>query len=113
MAALDVVVEQRALAVAHFFNTMAPVRSAYVFGSHAEGTPHQWSDIDVALFLDGVETWDMGKRARAMYQAQKAIGLDIEAHLFSSAQLERPQPASFAHYVLTKGVRLPFSRKSS
>jgi predicted nucleotidyltransferase len=83
---------------------MAPVRAAYVFGSHVEGRAHRWSDIDVALFLDGLELWDMRRRAQAMYRVQKEAGLEVEAHLFPSTVLERPEEGSFAAYIIKNGV---------
>ena len=106
MAALDAEVKRRALVAARILGRMAPVRAAYVFGSCVEGVTHQWSDIDVALFLDGIETWDMRRRAQAMFQVQKEAGLDVEAHLFSARTLERPEEGSFALYIMNHGVRL-------
>lgn len=106
MAALDAEVKRRALAAARILGRMVPVRAAYVFGSYVEGVTHQWSDIDVALFLDGIETWDMRRRAQAMFQVQKEAGLDVEAHLFSALALERPEEGSFALYIMNHGVRL-------
>jgi len=31
------------------------IQSRYLFGSHVDGTADQWSDIDVAVFMEGVE----------------------------------------------------------
>ncbi len=106
MAALDAEVKRRALAAARILGRMAPVRAAYVFGSCVEGVKHQWSDIDVALFLDGIEAWDMRRRAQAMFQVQKEAGLDVEAHLFSALALERPEEGSFALYIMNHGVQI-------
>ncbi|HDP34364.1 MAG TPA: nucleotidyltransferase domain-containing protein, partial [Candidatus Hydrogenedentes bacterium] len=79
---------------------------AYVFGSQVEGRADAWSDIDVAVFLDGAESWDMQRRAQTMFQVQKGAGLDVEAHLFPSSMLVHPEPASFAAYVIKHGVPL-------
>jgi len=107
MASLDAEVKRRALAAAHILRRMTPVRAVYVFGSRAEGGAQQWSDIDVALFLDGIEDWDMRQRARAMFQVQKEAGLDVEAHLFPARAFERPEKGSFASYIVAHGIRLP------
>lgn len=106
MAALDAEVKRRALEAARILGRMAPVRAAYLFGSCVEGIKHQWSDIDVALFLNGLETWDMRRRAQVLFQVQKEARLDVEAHLFSALALERPEEDSFALYIMNHGVRL-------
>ena len=104
MAVLDAEVRQRALRAARVLGHMATVRAAYVFGSHVEGRTHRWSDIDIALFMDGVENWDIRRRARAMAQVQKEAGLDIEAHLFPATALDHLEQGSFAAYIVTNGV---------
>jgi len=106
MVALDAGVRRRALEAAPVLARMTRVRAAYVFGSHVEGAVDEWSDIDVALFLDGVEDWDMRRRARAMFQVQKEVGLDVEAHLFSASAFEHPEEGSFSSYIMNNGVRL-------
>jgi predicted nucleotidyltransferase len=30
------------------------IQRAYLFGSHAKGTAHEWSDIDVAIVADNL-----------------------------------------------------------
>ncbi len=106
MASLTAEVERRALAAAQILQRLTPVRAVYVFGSHVEGGVQEWSDIDVALFLDGIEDWDMSRRARVMYQVQKGAGLDVEAHLFPARAFEGPEKGSFASYIITHGIRL-------
>ncbi len=56
MDALDPVIESRALAAVKVLSALSVVRAAYLFGSHVEGTPDEWSDIDVAVFMDGGRT---------------------------------------------------------
>jgi len=106
MAVLDDELRQRALDAVNILKRMAAVRAAYVFGSRVEGHPHRFSDIDVALFVEGVENWDIRRRARAMAQVQKEAGLDVEAHLFPASALDRREPGSFAAWVLTHGVEV-------
>ena len=83
---------------------LGAVRAAYVFGSYVEGRADRWSDIDIAVFMEGVETWDIRRRARAMARVQKEAGLDVEAHLLPATTLDSPQPGSFAEYVLKHGI---------
>jgi len=106
MAILDAQVNHRAMAAVRSLDRLGVIRAAYVFGSHVEGHADQWSDIDVAVFMDGVETWDIRRRARAMAQVQKEAGLDVEAHLFPSSAVDHAQRGSFAEYVLKHGLCL-------
>jgi len=82
------------------------VRAAYIFGSYAEGRADEWSDLDVAAFMDGVENWDMQRCARAMGRVMEEAGSDVEAHLFPASVLENAPRASFAEYVLRHGIRI-------
>jgi len=108
MAVLAAEVRDRALAAARAFDRRAAVRAAYVFGSQAEGRADEWSDIDLAVFMDAVEGWDARKRARVIVQVQKEVGFDVEPHLFPASALANPLPASFAEYILRRGTRLDF-----
>ena len=107
MAVIDAEIERRALAAVQIIARKDTVRAAYLFGSYADGRASRWSDIDVAIFIDGIETWDIQQCARAMAQVQLEAGLDIEAHLFPASALDHPEPATFAHYILHHGIPLP------
>ena len=106
MAILDAEVKRRALAALRTLSRLGTVRAAYVFGSHVEGGANRWSDIDVAAFMAGIETWNIRRRARAMTRVQGEAGLDVEAHLFPDSILDNPPPASFVEYILKHGVRI-------
>ena len=71
MAVLDVEVKRRAHAATQTLMRLGIVRAAYIFGSHADGSADRWGDIDIAVFMDGIEKWDIRRRARAMVQVQK------------------------------------------
>jgi len=83
---------------------MGAVRAAYVFGSHVEGRADPRSDIDLAAFVDGVEGWDLARRAKVMAQVMLEVGADVETHLFPASTLANPQRGGFAEYVLQHGV---------
>ena len=65
-----------------------------------------WSDIDVAVFIEGLEHWDIRKRATALALVMEEAGSDVEAHLFPASALDHPLPAGFAEYVLRHGTRV-------
>jgi predicted nucleotidyltransferase len=85
---------------------MGVVRAVYLFGSQAEGRADSWSDIDLAVFMDEVEAWDLPQRARLMAAVQIEAGWDVEAHLFASRNLDHPEAGSFSEYILKHGVCL-------
>ncbi len=106
MGTLDPHIAGRALAAAKTLTRLGVVRAAYVFGSHVEGTPDAWSDIDVAAFMEGVESWDIRQRARAMALVMEETGADVEAHLFPASALDDPAPGGFAEYIMQHGTRI-------
>jgi predicted nucleotidyltransferase len=112
MAVLDALIEQRARDAVAILEQHARVRAAYIFGSQAEGQADATSDVDIAVFVEGLEDWDLRRRARTSALIQKQAGDDLELHFFPADLLPSPPPASFAAYILRNGVPLEVSRKA-
>ena len=106
MGTIDTALESRARAAIEVLSGLGVVRAAYLFGSHVEGTPDAWSDIDVGVFMEGVEHWDIHQRATAMALVMEKVGDDVEAHLFPVSALDNPPRGSFAEYILRRGTRI-------
>jgi predicted nucleotidyltransferase len=106
MVGIDAVIENRARRALDVLGRSLKIVAAYVFGSQVDGTSDQWSDIDLAVFADGLENWDISTRAKAIATVQEEAGDDIEVHLFSTESLERCDPASFAGWILSCGIEL-------
>ena len=106
MDIVDSVVESRALAAVKVLSRLGEVRAAYHFGSHVEGTADQWSDIDIAVFMEGVEHWNIHERAAAMALVMKEVGSDVESRLFSISSLNDPPRGGFAQHILRHGFRI-------
>lgn len=104
MADIDAVIERRSRYAVEVLSRYAPVAAAYLFGSQVEGRADEWSDIDVAAFLEGIESWDLATRAHTAALVQKEAGDDIELHFFSTRSLHQPEVASFAAYILAHGI---------
>jgi predicted nucleotidyltransferase len=96
----------RALAAVKVLSGLGVVRAAYLFGSHVEGTPDRWSDIDLAVFMEGVESWDIRQRAQAMALVMEKVGSNVETHLFPVSALDNPPRGGFAQYILRHGTRI-------
>ena len=81
-----------------------PVDKAYLFGSYAQGTADESSDVDVCFFLrdyGGKERVDMGIRLLKIARAYKAY---IEPLVFETADLERRNP--FVNEILRTGQEI-------
>jgi predicted nucleotidyltransferase len=106
IAAPSAEIKDKALLAVEILSRLGTVRSAYLFGSQVEGTADEWSDIDVAVFMDGVENWDLPRQVSAMTRVMDEAGDDVEVHLFPAYSLENPERGSFAEYILKHGVRI-------
>ena len=106
MAVVDAVIADRAAKAVRVIGRWGRVRAAYLFGSQVQGMADQWSDIDIAVFVEGAEEWDFERLSRACGAAQRRAGFDIEMHIFPSSSYENPPRASFAQYILSHGVAL-------
>lgn len=106
MAQHSEMIEARATKAVVCLRRFASVAAAYLFGSHVEGTADRWSDIDLAVFIEGLESWDLHDRARVAVAVQKEAGDDIELHFFPAGTLQQRDEAGFAAWVLHHGVRL-------
>jgi predicted nucleotidyltransferase len=106
MAVLDTLIAAKAIEAVRVIARWGRVRAAYLFGSHTQATADEWSDIDIAVFVEGAENWDFERLSRACAAAQRKAGLDIEMHVFPASSHENPPRASFAQYIIKHGERL-------
>lgn len=104
MAVLDAIVEQRIQEAVRVISRQTVVRATYLFGSFAEGRDRRDSDIDLAVFVEGLDGGGLRRRARTTAQVQKEVGEELEAHLFRAEDMEDPPPASFAEYIMRHGT---------
>jgi predicted nucleotidyltransferase len=75
----------------------------YLFGSHARGTAHVESDIDLAVFLDRDEIDGFDEDVQLM-RLTRDVDLRIEPHSFSRKDFENPDP--FVREIITTGERI-------
>jgi len=83
-----------------------PVVDAIVFGSYADGIPHEWSDIDLAIFSPAVD----GMSAREYLDICRAISkvsdYEVEVHLFGERHRRDARPSNFVGHILKTGKRV-------
>lgn len=80
-----------------------PVWRVYLFGSHASGTPHADSDIDLAVFLDQ-EDINGVREDVALMRLRWDIDLRIEPHAFARTDFDEPDP--YVKEIVRTGVRI-------
>ena len=75
-----------------------PVRKVVLFGSHARGTAHEYSDIDVAVLVDRVEG-DWLDFEALLFRLGRGIDYRIEPVLREEGQ----DPSGFTAEILRTG----------
>lgn len=109
MAVIDDLILRRARAALAVIARQACVRAAFLFGSYVEGKPDEFSDIDIAAFVEGAGQWDLERHVCAGVEARREAGYDIELHFFAAELLDNAPKASFAAYVQSHGVPIETS----
>ena len=82
------------------------VTEAFLFGSYVSGTPHEWSDVDLAIFSPAVDTWDRRTWLDVSYQVAKAAEHVVEPHFFGMKARENARPTNFIGHILKTGKRV-------
>jgi len=68
---------------AHEVERLLNPQAVVLFGSHAKGTAHADSDIDIAVILNGF-TGDYLETSKLLYKLRRHISADIEPILLDS-----------------------------
>jgi predicted nucleotidyltransferase len=69
-----------------------------LFGSYVNGHPHEWSDIDIAVVLNGFDG-DWLETASMLCGLTRKVSIDIEPHLLD----ETCDGSGFAKHVVKTG----------
>jgi len=78
-------------------NALSPDK-IILFGSYVNGTPHEWSDIDIAVIMNNFEG-EWLKTASLLGKLNRNICIDIEPHLLD----ETHDPSGFVEHVIKTG----------
>ena len=87
-------VERYAEAVKKEFSPFAVI----LFGSYANGVPHEDSDIDVGIVFNGF-TGDWLEASAKLWRLRHNISFDIEPHLLDATQ----DNSGFVKYIIKTG----------
>jgi predicted nucleotidyltransferase len=72
--------------------------SVILFGSYVNGTPHEWSDIDIAVIMNGFQG-DWWKTASMLVGLKCDVSVDIEPHLMDISD----DPSGFVRHIIETG----------
>lgn len=79
------------------------ISQAFLFGSYAKGTNHEYSDIDVAvvsLDFEGIRYYDNQK----LFDARYNTSIDLETHPYRPEDFTEDNP--FVREILETGIRI-------
>ena len=69
-----------------------------IFGSYVNGTPNEWSDIDIAVIMNDFQgNWL--ETASALCKLTRRVSIDIEPHLLDEAH----DASGFVKHILKTG----------
>ncbi len=83
-----------------------PVLEAWVFGSYVQGEPHEYSDIDLAVFSPAVDGMTLMERVRLAASVELAVGTEVEIHLYPESGLRNARPSNMYGHVRLTGKRV-------
>ena len=75
----------------------------YLYGSHANGTSSDQSDIDLAIFLD-LDDLDGFEEDALLMKLRRKVDLSIEPHAFARSDLDQTNP--YIEEIITTGERI-------
>lgn len=85
------------------------LKQVVLFGSFAKGTYKEFSDIDVAVFIDEDMDADYWEDSTLLFKLIRNIDARIEPVLFYADELKNYEKASFVNEILSKGeIIYPF-----
>ena len=96
-------VEAAARRAVTLLRSRIPLTHAYLFGSYAEGTAREDSDIDLAVFSPAVDAMTFSERADLAIGVERQIDASIELHLFGAKSLAEARPTIFFGFLLAHG----------
>ena len=79
------------------------IQKAYLYGSHANRTNHQYSDIDLALVSDDF-TGDLWEDKRTLREYKSHVSWDISPIPYRVSEFEFSQFAK--DEIISKGIRI-------
>ncbi len=106
MAESEAAVSEAVERALEFLRERITIDAAVLFGSYVNGEPHEYSDIDLAVFSKDVEQMGLRERVQIAVEIQMQCDSKIELHLYPKKALEEARPTNFHGYILKTGRRI-------
>jgi predicted nucleotidyltransferase len=90
-----------------------PVERVILFGSHAAGRPHAYSDIDIAVISPKFDALSLLERYEQLGLANRKLQAPLDVMGFSPSQVAHCEPGSFLAEILRTGVAIPLPPRDS
>ena len=81
----------------------AQVEAVILYGSYVNGSPDEWSDIDIAVVSPDFEGVDMWKRQRIISRATVEREPSLAPIGYPSSEYHNPGPHSFLREIMRTG----------
>ncbi|MFQ5674415.1 MAG: nucleotidyltransferase domain-containing protein [bacterium] len=101
--ALATDVEKKIERLIHLVAKEFRVEAVYLFGSTANGSSHEWSDIDLAIVSPDF-TGDSFEDTRQLFPSILQVDTSIEVHTFRPSDFDPTNP--FVKEIMTTGIRV-------
>ena len=82
-------------------------REIYLFGSHAWGTPTDFSDIDIFIIVSDSKLAGADRIRPGLKELMDLkVAVDLLVYTTDEIETRRDHPSTLAHMVMTRGVKL-------
>jgi uncharacterized protein len=81
-----------------------PVEPVILFGSHAVGWSHAWSDIDIAVISPKFASMSLLERYEQLGLANRELRAPLDVVGFAPSHVAHYEPGSFLEEILRTGV---------
>jgi uncharacterized protein len=79
------------------------VEAVILFGSYAHGTPHKWSDIDLAVISPNFEGLPINRRQEVITENSRGRAFGLAPIGYPSSAYHNPAPHSFLREIIRTG----------
>jgi len=97
-------VKKSILRTIKYLQKQISITEVILFGSYASGTPHEHSDIDIAVVSPDFENKDLSFKADIFSRAKINCSIDVDIHPFTNTSLKNARPTNFMGHILKTGT---------
>ena len=97
-------VKKSILRTIKYLQEQISITEVILFGSYALGTPHKYSDIDIAVVSPDFENKDLSFKADIFSRAKIHCSVDVDIHPFTDTSRKNARPTNFMGHILKTGT---------